>query len=76
MVMAMDRPSIVLAHFMDSIVVDEHQVTGGDGTTVYVTLVLSCRYCQTAICEVESGDSLRVLFNTALGHDCPEGGKA
>lgn len=60
--MEMDRPSIVLANFMDSIVIDE---TGAG------TLIMVHTGCEEIICEVESNDTLRVLFNTALGHTCP-----
>jgi len=70
--MQMDKPSIALAHFMDSIQIKQK---GGDDTD----LVMVHRDCGTAICDVEHGDDLRTLFNTALGHDCPDtkkGGKA
>lgn len=57
---AMDRPSLALAWFMDSIRFEF------DGTQVY----LMCDMCHTAICEVEDLDTLRVMFNTALAHGC------
>lgn len=64
---AMDRPSIAFARFLDSMEVEEgtHDQTS--------ELVLSCNRCGAAICAVEVGDTLRVLLNTALAHDC-EGG--
>ena len=70
--MQMDKPSIALAHFMDSMVVEE-KFPGEP-----YPLVMVHKDCNTAICDVEDGDNLRVLFNTALGHDCPDtkkGGK-
>lgn len=63
--MQMDRPSIVLAHFMDSFEVEEEVRPVG-------SLILVHTVCGDSVCDVEDGDTLRVLFNTALGHDCPD----
>lgn len=62
--MQMDRPSIVLAHFMDSIMIEDK----GDDPALQMVHT----ECGTVICDVEDGDTLRILFNTALGHDCPD----
>lgn len=59
---AMDRPSVILAWFMDSIRFSQ------DEYAEYCTL--ECTVCGDSICEVEDGDTLRVLFNTALAHGC------
>lgn len=60
--MEMDRPSIAFAHFLDSIVMDSTGETD--------TLVMSCSLCGLGICTVDPTDSLRVLLNTALAHEC------
>lgn len=67
--MQMDKPSIVLANFMDSMVIEE-KFPGEPHP-----LVLTHTDCGTIICDVEDGDNLRVLFNTALNHTCPKGKK-
>lgn len=58
----MDRPSIAFARFMDSMVIEWND----DRTR----LVLACNLCMDGLCNVEDGDSLRILLNTALAHDC------
>jgi hypothetical protein len=58
----MDRPSVAFAWFLDSMIVewsDQHDA-----------LMLTCAHCGTDLCEVEHSDTLRVLLNTALAHDC------
>ena len=57
---SMDRPSIALGWFLDSIVLTE---LGGFYT-------MDCTLCGDEICELSEGLSLRVIFNTALAHDC------
>lgn len=57
---AMDRPSIALGWFLDSIRLTE---LGGFYT-------MDCTLCGAEICELEDGLSLRVIFNTSLAHDC------
>lgn len=64
MVPAMDRPSIALAKALDGIRVEEGT---HDGTA---ELVLACIHCGDSLCDVEDGDTMRVLFNTALAHVC------
>ncbi len=66
---AMDRPSLVLAWFMDNIVV-ESEVLADAGAGLVVEMYLTCKVCTERICEIEDGDTLRVLFNTALAHGC------
>lgn len=60
----MDRPSVALAWFMDNIGFDV--LVGANRTETHMV----CSLCMTAICEVSDGDSLRVMFNTALAHGC------
>jgi hypothetical protein len=59
---AMDRPSVILAWFMDSIKFEQVEYEEN--------ITMECSVCGDSICEVESGDTLRVLFNTALAHGC------
>lgn len=59
---AMDRPSVVLAWFMDNITVEMNGV--GEG------LCLTCNLCSDPIMDIDDGDTLRVMFNTALAHGC------
>lgn len=63
---AMDRPSIAFARFLDSMV-----VTAEPNDPKVEGLVLTCELCGVDVCEVEPGDTMRVLLNTALAHDCP-----
>lgn len=63
---AMDRPSIALGWFLDRMVI-ENRNTSGDWEPVLV-----CTICQGEVCDVDDGDTLRVLFNTALAHTCGE----
>lgn len=58
---AMDRPSIALGWFMDAMQIEQESGAG---------LILACGYCTESICDIEDGDTLRVLFNTALAHTC------
>lgn len=58
---AMDRPSVVLAWFLDGIRVEEHE----DGPPFF-----TCDSCSERLVQIENGDSLRVLFNTVLAHTC------
>lgn len=66
--MEMDRPSVALAHFMDSMKIESESRSPSD----YGNLVMVHTACGESICDVEDGDTLRVLFNTALGHLCPD----
>lgn len=58
----MDRPSIAFAWFLDNMQVGVVENTDDP--------VLFCTLCLGVICSVEHGDTLRVLLNTALAHDC------
>lgn len=60
---AMDPPSIALARIMDDVVVEESEADDD-------ALGLVCQSCREYICDVEGGDSIRTLFNTALQHVC------
>lgn len=60
---AMDRPSVILAWFMDQIRFDVDPDPEG-------VVTMECTVCGDSICEVEDGDNLRTLFNTALSHGC------
>jgi hypothetical protein len=62
--MEMDRPSVAFARFLDSAQVIEEVGTAR-------VLLLTCSLCSESICDIEEGDTLRVLLNTALAHDCP-----
>jgi hypothetical protein len=59
---AMDRPSVQFAWFLDSMIIEYNE--GAEALYLY------CSLCGTGICEVEHSDTLRVLLNTALSHDC------
>lgn len=61
---AMDRPSIAFAKFLDSIVIDEPVNEVKDYAS------MTCALCGAVICAVEPADTLRVLLNTALAHEC------
>lgn len=61
--MEMDRPSVAFARFLDSVEVE--------GSADPDALRMVCGQCSGLICMIESGDTLRVLLNTALAHDCP-----
>lgn len=65
---AMDRPSIAFAWFLDSMVIG--CMEDENGHRLNDDLVLLCTLCGDEVCEVEDGDSLRILLNTALAHDC------
>jgi hypothetical protein len=58
----MDRVSVTFALMLDSFVieVDDHEVDP----------YLTCNHCAERLCRVEGGDTMRVLFNTALAHSC------
>lgn len=58
----MDRPSIALSWFLDAMNVE------GYDTDERVMLV--CGVCGDPVCDIDAGDTLRVLFNTALAHTC------
>lgn len=62
----MDRPSVTFAWMLDSVVIED--MAAGDGGPP--ELYLTCKECGDSICPVETGDTLRVLFNTALAHTC------
>lgn len=58
-------PEIALAKFLETMVVDAY---ANDDR-----LVFTCVTCSEDVCEIEVGDTLRVLLNTALAHaDCGE----
>lgn len=59
----MDRPSVALAWFLDSMIVEEDTLEESG-------LVMACRLCGESLFGVEHGDTLRVLFNGALAHTC------
>jgi hypothetical protein len=59
---AMDRPSVWFAKFLDSVVIH------GAGDPDH--LRMECDLCGDLICHVEPNDTLRVLLNTALAHEC------
>jgi hypothetical protein len=61
---AMDRPSLALAWFMDSIRFDVD--SGGD----FPVVTMECTLCGGVICHLDDGDTLRTMFNTALAHGC------
>lgn len=63
--MEMDRPSVAFAKFLDSIVIEST-----DDNERQDSLLMSCSECGGTICFVDDGDTLRVLLNTALAHDC------
>lgn len=56
----MDRPSVALAWFMDTMNFES------DGIQMW----MACGLCSERVCSVEESDTLRVLFNTALAHGC------
>jgi hypothetical protein len=60
---AMDGPSVAFAWFLDSMRVETGEPQD---------LMLVCQLCGEDVCEVEDGDTLRVLLNTALQHTCPK----
>ena len=62
----MDRPSVVFAWFMDSIGIEE-DVDYTDGTS---ETYLICNACTERIMSLDDGDTLRVMFNSALAHRC------
>jgi hypothetical protein len=62
--MEMDRPSIMFAHILDAITVDNDSSLGDN------LPVLACQTCGTSLCDIEEGDTMRVLLNTALAHKC------
>lgn len=64
----MDRPSIAFAWFLDSMSI-EH-VEDENGHVMNDLLYITCNLCSEPVCEVDDGDTLRVLLNTALAHDC------
>lgn len=64
----MDRPSIALARVLDAVTIEEEDDTLGPPGSI--RLVLACQSCGDSICDVETGDTVRVLFNTALAHVC------
>lgn len=59
---AMDRPSIAFARFLDSIVIENSRDPDA--------MLLTCDLCSVTICTVDPHDTLRVLLNTALAHEC------
>lgn len=60
----MDRPSVALAWFMDTMIVEDKGCVGD--SCPYLT----CTLCGAEVMLVEEGDTLRVMFNTALAHGC------
>lgn len=59
----MDRPSVMFAHLLDAVSVtfkypDEQ------------TMMFTCNVCFADICDIDDGDTMRVLLNTALAHKC------
>lgn len=62
---AMDAPSVAFAHLLDSMVIEE-DFTDPHASSLFMTH----RDCQQRVCEIEDGDDLRTLLNTALNHRC------
>lgn len=56
----MDRPSVALAWFLETMTIER------DDEVVKMV----CALCGGEVCWIEAGDDLRVLFNTALAHNC------
>lgn len=61
---AMDRPSVMFAHLLDNIEVENDSSTGD------FVPVLVCQSCAETICAIDNNDSMRTLLNTALAHQC------
>lgn len=57
----MDRISVTFALMLDSFAIEDQY---GEKP------VLACTLCGESLCDVEGGDTLRVLLNTALAHTC------
>ena len=60
----MDRPSIAFAWFLETMEIESE--------TDSTTRVLVCLLCHEYVCEIDDGDTLRVLLNTALAHGCKD----
>lgn len=63
----MDRPSVVFAWFMDGMAVESDNESGGMAVE---QLYLSCVACGERVMALDEGDTLRVIFNSALAHRC------
>lgn len=63
----MDRPSIMYARLLDAVAIEDPEF--GEGPPLLV-----CQPCREIICKVEDGDTVRVLLNTALAHECEGSG--
>lgn len=59
---AMDRVSVTFALMLDGFKVERDD----EGER----LLMVCDYCTEGLFVIEPGDSLRVMFNTALAHTC------
>lgn len=60
----MDRISVTFALMLDSFILEDKGCVGDKA------LYLTCIHCHDDICTVDDGDTMRVLFNTALAHTC------
>lgn len=59
----MDLPSISFSWFLDAMRIEDKGDAGSD-------LQMVCVTCETVVCDVEDGDTLRVLMVTGLAHKC------
>lgn len=59
----MDRVSVTFALMLDSFRVEKMDQSEE-------RLLLVCDQCDDGLCTVDPGDTMRVLFNTALAHTC------
>ncbi len=66
---AMDRVSVGFALILDSMVIENEEDENGNRLNDDA-LYLTCGVCGERLCEIEAGDTLRVLLNTALAHTC------
>lgn len=62
----MDRVSVTFALMLDSFRIEDSSPSKATADIHY----LVCSLCEDRLCEVEDGDTMRVLFNTALAHSC------
>jgi hypothetical protein len=60
----MDRVSVTFALALDSFRIENREMM------TEFDPVLACIHCGEHICTVDDGDTMRVLFNTALAHSC------
>lgn len=56
------------AALLNSVVVEEEGTSPSDATM----LVLTCQQCGDSLCEVEPADTMDVLVQTVIEHQCPD----